>query len=163
MMRSPLFPVPLDIFKADLVFRDFAVGTTLEIGDGIRLRTAPLNHPDRATGYRVEYDGRSICYLTDTEHVPGQPDQNILDLIAGADLVIYDAMFTDVEFQNFVQWGHSTWQEGARLCQAAGAKTLILFHHLPGRDDRALDIIAAEAAKAFPGALVAREGMTLTP
>ena len=39
------------------------------------MRSAPLNHPNNATGYRVDYDGRSICYITDTEHVEGVPDQ----------------------------------------------------------------------------------------
>src|SRR3546814_15850122 len=58
---------------------------------GISLRTAPLNHPNGATGYRVDYGGKSICYITDTEHMPGQPDRNILELIAGADIVIYDS------------------------------------------------------------------------
>ena len=35
------------------------------------MRTAPLNHPNGATGYRIEHGGKSICYITDTEHRPG--------------------------------------------------------------------------------------------
>ena len=37
------------------------------------MRTAPLNHPNGATGYRVEFGGKSICYITDTEHRGGGP------------------------------------------------------------------------------------------
>src|SRR3970282_1561421 len=44
---------------------------TLAAGADVVLRPAPLNHPDGAVGYRVEYGGRSVCYVTDTEHVPG--------------------------------------------------------------------------------------------
>jgi phosphoribosyl 1,2-cyclic phosphodiesterase len=73
-MRPPLFPVPLDIFRADIGFVDFAAGDTLQPRDGVTVRTAPLNHPDGATGYRVEYDGRAVCYVTDTEHDPAKPD-----------------------------------------------------------------------------------------
>ena len=50
--------------------------------------------------YRVNYQGKSICYLTDTEHTPGEPDQNILKLIDGADLVIYDGMYNRRRIQD---------------------------------------------------------------
>ena len=160
-MTEPLFPVPLDGFHADIDFGDFSAGDTLDLGDGIVVRTAPLNHPNGATGYRVEYDGKSICYVTDTEHVPGSPDQNILGLIMGADLVIYDSTYTDDEFPRYVGWGHSTRQEGIRLCQAAGARRFAIFHHDPARDDDALDRIGAAAAGLFAGAFVAREQETI--
>jgi len=163
-MMSPLFPVPPEVFRADIGYRDFAPGDTLTPMAGVTLRTAPLNHPDGATGYRVEYGGRSLCYITDTEHVPGAPDRNVLALIAGADLVIYDCMYTDDEYANgHVGWGHSTWQEAVRLCRAAGVRRLAVFHHDPDHDDDKLDAIAAEVAAALPGAVVAREGLILIP
>ena len=160
-MTEPLFPVPLDVFHADIDFSDFTAGATLDLGDGIAVRTALLNHPNGATGYRVEFSGRSLCYVTDTEHIPGSPDQNVLGLIKDADLVIYDSTYTDAEFPSYVGWGHSTWQEGVRLCQAAGARRLAIFHHEPGRDDDALDRIGAEAARQFSGAFIAREQETI--
>jgi phosphoribosyl 1,2-cyclic phosphodiesterase len=162
-MMPPLFPVPPEVFRAKIEYRDFSAGETLDAGPAVALRTAALNHPDGATGYRVEYAGRSLCYLTDTEHVPGALDANILALIAGADLVIYDSMFTDEEYERYVGWGHSTWQEGVRLCRAAGAKRLVVFHHDPEHDDDMLDGIAREVATALPGSLVAREGLVLEP
>jgi phosphoribosyl 1,2-cyclic phosphodiesterase len=162
-MMSPLFPVPPEIFHAQMEYRDFRSGDTLRPAAGITLKTAPLNHPDGATGYRIEYAGKSLCYLTDTEHVPGQPDRNILGLIAGADLVIYDCMYTDEEYPRYATWGHSTWQEGVRLCREAGAKRLVVFHHDPEHDDDTLDGIAREVEKALPGSVVAREGLVLEP
>ena len=119
-MCAPLFPVPVDIFAADVSYHDFRAGETLTPKPGVTLRTALLNHPQNATGYRVEYGGRSICYVTDTEHSDAGLDRNILGLIEGADIVIYDAMFTEDEYPKYKGWGHSTWQEGARLCEAAG-------------------------------------------
>ena len=163
-MMAPLFPVPPDVFNANLEYRDFTAGDTLEPAPGIVVRTAVLNHPNGATGYRVEYGGRSLCYVTDTEHVPGAPDRNVLSLIAGADIVIYDCMYTDEEYaKSYVGWGHSTWQEGVRLCKAAGAKKLVGFHHDPDHDDERLDAIGREVEAALPGAVLAREGMVLRP
>src|SRR5918999_97703 len=70
-MMSPLFPVPPQVFRARMEYREFKAGETLHPAPHIAVRTATLNHPDGATGYRVEFGGRSLCYLTDTEHVPG--------------------------------------------------------------------------------------------
>lgn len=160
-MMSPLFPVPPQVFRARMEYREFRAGETLRPAPEIAVRTATLNHPDGATGYRVEYGGRSMCYLTDTEHVPGAPDRNILALIDGADLVIYDSMYTDSEYDTYVGWGHSTWQEGIRLCRAARAKRLAVFHHDPEHDDDMLDGIAREVARELPGSVVARDGLVL--
>jgi phosphoribosyl 1,2-cyclic phosphodiesterase len=125
------------------------------------VRTVPLSHPDRATGYRVEHAGKSVAYVTDTEHEPGRLDDNVLALVARADVMIYDSTYTDEEFPSRTGWGHSTWQEGVRLAAAAGVRRLVVFHHDPGRDDAALDRIAAAAAARRPGTLVAREGMVI--
>ncbi len=163
MMTPPLFPVPLGIFSADMSYTDFTSGENRTPGPGITVRTAPLNHPNEATGYRVEFGGRSICYVTDTEHVPGQPNESILALIDGADLFIYDATYTDDEFAGHVGWGHSTWEEGARLADAAGVKTYVPFHHDPGHDDNFMDQVAAAAEARRPGTVVAREGLVLRP
>ncbi|HEX9460997.1 MAG TPA: MBL fold metallo-hydrolase [Alphaproteobacteria bacterium] len=163
MMMEPLFPVPISIFGAEITFNDFDCGHTLTPAPGIQLRTAPLNHPNRATAYRIEYAGKSICYVTDTEHTPGKPDENVLRLIAGADLVIYDSTYTDDEFPRFVGWGHSTWQEGVRLCERAKSGRLVIFHHDPMHDDAFMDRVAAAAAQARPNTVVAREGLTLSP
>ena len=162
MMMPPLFPVPIEIFKADIAYKDFVAGETLTPRPGITLRTAPLNHPNGATGYRIEYGGRSVCYVTDTEHNDNGPDQKICELIAGADMVIYDSTYTDEEYPKFKGWGHSTWEEGIRVCEAAGAKRLVIFHHDPSHDDAFMDGIAEAADKRRLGTLVAREGLTLT-
>ena len=161
MMTAPLFPVPLDIFQARMDYLDFRCGETLTPVPEITLKTAPLNHPNGATGYRVEAGGKVVAYLTDTEHKPGKLDRNVLMLADRADLMIYDSTYTDAEYENHKNWGHSTWQQAVKLAKAAGVKTLAIFHHDPQHDDAFMDRVAAEAAEAFSGALVAREGMVL--
>jgi Metal-dependent hydrolases of the beta-lactamase superfamily I len=160
-MDNPTFPVPLSAMRGTVSFDDFAAGDTLAFPPGAVVRTAPLRHPNGATAYRIDYAGASVAYVTDTEHVPGQPDRNVLGLIAGADLVIYDSTYTDDEFPAKVGWGHSTWQEGVRLARAAGAKRLAIFHHDPDHDDTFMAEVEQAAAGMWDGAMVAREGMDL--
>jgi phosphoribosyl 1,2-cyclic phosphodiesterase len=160
-MSPPLFPVPPDIFQARVSYNDFESGQVLTFGDVV-VRTAPLRHPDGATGYRIEHAGRALCYVTDTEHTKGERDPQIVALIRGADALVYDCTYTDAEFDDHVGWGHSTWEEGSRLCAAAGVKTLVVFHHDPSHDDDFMDRIAEEVASRRPGSVVAHEGGTFT-
>lgn len=160
-MAQPFFPVPLEAMQGRLDFEDFDAGDGFLLGPEVRVRTAPLNHPNGATGYRVEYKGRSMCYVTDTEHVPGKPDRNVLGLIEGADLVIYDSTYTEEEFPAKVGWGHSTWEEGVRLCQAANVKMLAIFHHDPDHEDGFMEKVERDARERWSGAIVAREHMRI--
>lgn len=163
MMQAPLFPLPLDALKADITFKVFRSGDRLEPHPGVEMLTCPLNHPNGATGYRINFDGRSVCYVTDTEHVPGAQDDAILGLVEDCDIMIYDSTFTEAEFDRRRGWGHSTWQEGVRLAELAGVKVFVAFHHDPWHDDDTMDEIAGQLEKRRPGSLVAREGMVLVP
>jgi phosphoribosyl 1,2-cyclic phosphodiesterase len=159
MMAAPLFPIRHDIFDADLQFRDFHVGETLAPSSAIKLRTIRLNHPDGATGYRVEYDGRSIAYVTDHESHGDTVDQHLASFLKDVDLLICDCTYTAEELRTHLGWGHSSWQQGIQLAAAARAKRFCLFHHDPDHDDVQLDRIAAEVSKQHPGSMVAYEGL----
>ena len=171
LMQAPLYPVSLEVFQATVEFKEFESGQTLSCGEAVSMRTAPLNHPNGATGYRIQHGGKSICYITDTEHREGELDRTIVDLCRDADVMIYDSSYTDSEYPRYRGWGHSTWQEGVRLADAAGVGTLVIFHHDPSHDDAFMDGVAREAAAARPGTasnglprvIVAHEGLTLTP
>jgi phosphoribosyl 1,2-cyclic phosphodiesterase len=162
-MANPTFPVPLEALQAELKFEDFRAGETWDMDGGVVVKTQPLNHPNGATGYRIEHGGKSICYVTDTEHIVGKPDQNVLKLIEGADIVVYDCTYTDAEFKAKIGWGHSTWQEGVRLCKAAKVKQLAIFHHDPDHNDDFMRQVEVDARKEWAGTVVAREQMILTP
>ncbi|HYF84905.1 MBL fold metallo-hydrolase [Azospirillum sp.] len=161
-MERPLFPVPLRTMGGDLSFLEVPPGHSFKLEGGVRIHTAALNHPDGATGYRIEYQGHSLAYVTDTEHVPDQPDRNILNLVDGVDLLLYDSTYTDDEWAQRVGWGHSTWMEAVRIARAAHVKTLGLFHHDPDHDDATMERIEAAAKAEFPNCFAAREGRTIS-
>jgi phosphoribosyl 1,2-cyclic phosphodiesterase len=158
MMSEPLFPIGIDMFKADIAYRDFRAGESIAPGDGVTIRTVALNHPGGATGYRIDYEGRSVAYLTDNEGRREDRDEALIAAARGADLVIYDTAYTEDEIEAKKGWGHSTWQDGMRLAEAAGVKTFCLFHHAPEHDDAAMDTLLAEARAARPGTIAAIEG-----
>jgi phosphoribosyl 1,2-cyclic phosphodiesterase len=158
MMSHPLFPIEIDIAKSNVEFRDFRAGETLNPRPGITLRTAPLHHPGGATGYRLEFAGRSVAYITDTETANGA-EPTMLALAKDASLVIIDSTYSDAELPSHAGWGHSSWQQCIRLANAAGAQKLCLFHHDPDHDDGAMDAISAAAEAARPGTIVAKEGL----
>lgn len=159
LMSVPLFPVQVEAFQGRVEFHDFCAGETLNPRPGVALRTAPLKHPGGATGYRVDFDGRAVAYLTDAEIGDGTIDPALLALAKDAALVIVDSTYTDKELSSHVGWGHSSWQQGIRLANAANARQLCLFHHDPEHDDAFMDAIAAAADAARPGTIVAKEGL----
>jgi len=77
-------------------------------------------------------------------------------------------MYTPAELEAHRGWGHSTFEEAVTLAAEAGVRRLVLFHHEPEHDDRAMDQLVAAAqrravARRGPSeVLAAQEGMTLT-
>ncbi len=163
-MLHPNFPVPLQVMQSRLEFYNLEIGETLEIGD-ITIETGRLNHPGEATGYRIQWQGLTAAYITDTEHFPDRLDEVVLRLARGADVMIIDATYTDEEYHDpkssKLGWGHSTWQEAVKIAKASGVKQLVLFHHDPAHDDDFLDHLAEEACVAFPATVLAREGLSI--
>ena len=163
LIEAPIFPVPLEAVGAEISFEEFRAGDRLELREGVVIRTAPLNHPNGATGYRIEWDGKSVCYVTDTEHVEGEIDANILALIEDTDIFIYDATYTAEEYPAFRGWGHSTWEAGAALAERGRVGRYVIFHHAPEHSDDDMDRIAKRAQKTFGSTVVAQEGLVLRP
>ena len=161
LMMDPLWPIQLDDLRAAITFHDFVAGDSLRPVDGVEVQTAPLNHPNGATGYRINYKGKSICYVTDTEHFADRVDENIVRLANDADILIYDSTYTPDDYEHRVGWGHSTWEEGVKVAKQAGVKKFIVFHHNPEHDDNDMDLIEQNVCDVMEDAVVAREGMVL--
>jgi phosphoribosyl 1,2-cyclic phosphodiesterase len=160
-MRPPQFPITLDALRARLQFVDLVPGRSVLLG-AFRVTPVELNHPDGVLGFRIEAGTSSLVYATDHEH-GGRMDGRLLDLAAGADLLIHDAQYTAEEYAGGSGpsrrgWGHSTWAEAVEAARQAQVGRLALFHHDPQRDDEALARIEALARESFPAVFAAREG-----
>jgi len=164
-MDDPFFPVDLDELPARIEVAELDDGSDEQVGR-FRVRAASLYHPSPALAYRLEADGRSLVYATDTEDPFSGRANPVIPLANGADMLIHDAQYLDSDFKP--TWGHSTIASAIDVAMKAKVKRLVLYHHDPDRTDEALDRIARDVAARSPERtkeleiVVAREGMELT-
>lgn len=147
---APSAPAPVRALLADAFdLRDIGEGGTI---GGLRMRAFPVRHPVPCFATRFEAEGISFCYTGDTNTCEG-----LADFAKDSDLLLIDACFTA-----------SQWAEGkphlsaalaAKAAKEAKARRLVLTHFTPGSDPEAL---RTEASAVFPGAELARPGLTLS-
>jgi phosphoribosyl 1,2-cyclic phosphodiesterase len=188
-MKYRYFPINLGELASEVEYIRLKEDPGIDLGEGLHLSTKLLNHPITALGYRFEYDGKVVCTCYDTEPFrnlfitdPEDPgydeamayegeevaiEQNLAveEFFKGADLLIYDAQYTDAEYSSRINWGHTTMEYGITAANRAGVKKLAMFHHDPDRTDETLDELAR--VYCVPGkygdteVFFAREGMIL--
>jgi phosphoribosyl 1,2-cyclic phosphodiesterase len=180
--EDPYFPIPFNEAKADIAFSELADAAKFDVSD-VKVACARLNHPYVAMAYRLTVDGASVVYVSDTapfsdilfeDQFIAQPPslgaelpaadkqklarmrEGLVRLCEGADLVIYDTMFTADDYKRIPHFGHSRPSDALLICQEAGASRLALFHHAPERSDAEVDAILAETKS-----VAKRDGLAL--
>jgi CheY-like chemotaxis protein len=143
-MDGTYFPVTVREFGAKVSFHE--IGEQEFDLDGIRVRSLMLKHPGHCLGYRVDYHGRSFCYITDNElyHADSEfADEEFLhslaDFCRGTNVLVHDCTYFDEEYASKVHWGHSPLSEVCRLAHLAEAERLWIHHHDPSQDDKAIE------------------------
>ncbi|HER25662.1 MAG TPA: response regulator [Rhodospirillales bacterium] len=144
-MDGVYFPITIQEFASSVTFRDLNE-ETIDL-NGITIKTMLLHHPGQCLGYRIEYKGRSVCYITDNElfldddedHFDPFYVKRLIKFIEGADLLITDTTYMDDEYVSKVGWGHSCVSQVVDLADKAQVKQLYLFHHDPDQNDDAID------------------------
>jgi phosphoribosyl 1,2-cyclic phosphodiesterase len=169
--ESPFFPVPFDETRAAVDFHELGDAARFEIQE-VRVACARLNHPYIATAYALSTDGAKVAYVSDTapftdilfgqQFLAGPPPagsvlsrsdlerlqamrSELVRLCEGADLVVYDTMFTADDYRQTPHYGHSRPSDAIEICRDAGVRTLALFHHAPERSDLEVDAMLADA------------------
>jgi phosphoribosyl 1,2-cyclic phosphodiesterase len=158
-MQSPYFPVCFEELPANIQFCQ--IGTEPQSFGEVTVQAFPLHHPQGSFGFRLVHPQRTVVYATDHEHGDAASHDNLTAMSQGADVLVYDAQYTPVEYETRCGWGHSTWLEATRVAKEAGVKQLVLFHHDPDRDDEAVRRIEMEAREEFAGTVAAYEGLLL--
>jgi ribonuclease BN (tRNA processing enzyme) len=153
-MDPVVFPVPLKALAADLSITEVN-GGAFEV-DGFRVEAFRLRHPGTTLGFKLVPvgGGQTMAYLTDNELGPGGsypvPDdwrEQLVGFLGGVETLIHDGMYTEAMIEARAGWGHSTPQQAIDLAVDAGCRHLVLFHHEPEHDDRAVDDLLGEARR----------------
>jgi ribonuclease BN (tRNA processing enzyme) len=140
IVQPPFFPIHMADLDGDLRFHDLDGDNDFTIGAiGVKVRSVP--HIGHTLGFRIEAEGRSVAYLSDHQAPIERRsvDHGVLVLCDDADLVIHDAQYTDEEFVNLPDWGHSTAAYALHVARESGARRLSLFHHDPSHIDKEID------------------------
>lgn len=166
LLGPPYWPLGLRSFPARVEVHDIEPGSLFPLaaasasGESLRVRALAGNHPGGSLLYRLESGHKSIVHALDCEMTDG-----IFDALGrfskNADLLIWDANFTEEDFVRHRDWGHSTWKQGIALRQAAGAKRVLMTHYSSEYEDGFVREQERLAARADPVCLFAREGMEL--
>ena len=154
------FPVTFAELASSMVFHNIGPEQAITPVDGVVVCAAHGHHPGGVLAYRVEYAGAAVVYMTDTEHGT-DADAELLALAKGADVLIYDAMYTPDEYESHQGWGHSTNEIGAKMAAEAGVRKFVLFHHDPDQNDGAVRAKEAQARTFFKNSVAAYEGMQI--
>ena len=131
-MLHPNFPVPMQVMQGDLQFHDVFPGQVLDLGNGVTVEMGSLNHPNTALGYRVSFNGRSAVYATDTEHYADHLDENLLYLCRDADVLIYDACYTDEEYHDEL-FSKRGWGREGMVIHLVGQEDAEIVYHPPSQ------------------------------
>ena len=107
---------------------------------GVKITVQKVQHTIECYAFRLEKDGKSFVYYTDTVYLPEGAG-----LIHGADLLLCEATIS-VGTRHSTGLGHMTDLEAGRTAREGGADTLCLFH-LPG--DGNIPVMRERAAAEF--------------
>jgi phosphoribosyl 1,2-cyclic phosphodiesterase len=167
-MSPPCFPIRPRQLRGDWTFATLAPGRHGAAGFTVQAREIP-HKGGRTFGYRIS-DGRSVlAYLPD--HCPtalgagpdglGAHHAAAMELAADADVLVHDASLLPQEVPAQASFGHAAADYAVGLAKAAGARSVLLFHHHPDRTDEQLDALGQRLADAPVPVTVAAQGRIL--
>jgi ribonuclease BN (tRNA processing enzyme) len=145
---------PHEITKGGLVMRDGRVKVTAALVDHPPVRPA--------FAYRFDTPDRSIVISGDTA-----PSPSLIALAKGADVLVHEVLYLSAldrlvkgnphsaRLRAHLLASHTPTAEAGRIAAAAGVKTLVLSHFVPGDDPSITDEMWAKDARAhFKGEVV---------
>jgi ribonuclease Z len=154
-IREHLFAEP--IFPVAPPFRFAPLVDSCALPNGGTLRHFPLVHPGGSLGFRLDWPGHSLAYITDTT---ADVDADYVKNIRGVDLLVHEAYFPEDVNNLPANTGHSSLIRVAEVGAAANVGQLVLVHIDPQiDDDSAFDLAAARTV--FANTEIGVDGMEL--
>ncbi|MBR7090771.1 MAG: MBL fold metallo-hydrolase [Lachnospiraceae bacterium] len=134
LYKNPFWPCGLKDYPSDVEFHDIAFPMCI---GAFTVTGIPSVHPGGSLVYRLEADGRSVVYATDYEYEEDKAGE-LTDFSRDCDLLLFDAQYTDEEFEARKGFGHSTVAQGMLIKEKSGAKNIRFVHHDPRHTDEFL-------------------------
>jgi ribonuclease BN (tRNA processing enzyme) len=137
-IREHLFAA--EIFPVEPTFKFAPLSSPVGVaGDGT-LTHFSLQHPGGSLGYRLDWPGHSLAYVTDTT---AAVDADYIEQICGVDLLVHEANFPANIEDKPALTGHSWLAAVAQVAANARVGKLVLVHIDPLLDQGEYDLTAA--------------------
>jgi ribonuclease BN (tRNA processing enzyme) len=152
-----------DLRKLVVVHEFEATGPVFEL-EGLKVSATKVRHPPltHAYAYRFDTQARSIVLSGDTTYSP-----ELIAFAMGADVLVHEAMYLPTLERLLARnpnaptllahllASHSTTEQVGEVAAAAGVKTVVLYHFVPGGDPSITDEMWAEGVrKHFSGEVI---------
>jgi phosphoribosyl 1,2-cyclic phosphodiesterase len=156
-MRAEYFPVDFKELSASIISREIRSGECVE---GVLVRYIEQDHPGRSFAFSFAKGDCKVVYATDSEldrillnreqsledrSVLRRLPQEVVQFVAGADLLIADGQYSDDEYPAKVGWGHARANTVVDLAVQARVKQVAITHHDPMHTDGEVEALVAEA------------------
>ncbi len=176
LYSPPLWPCLMEDLPAKLVYKDLVMSEkteTVQIGD-VTVEYMEGNHPGGSTVYALSYEGKRLVYATDFEHLDLLPEmqpnkapvvcgdtawKRLVEFAKGADLILFDAPYTDAEYERKKGFGHSTTEKAVELQKVTSAGKVLISHYEVRKTDEELREL--EKKYGNPQVLFTKQGMKI--
>ena len=148
-------PITGDGITIDFELRTINPNETLKLENGAEIKTFPLFHTSKVLGYRVNYQGKSICYVTDTRSTETETYAKEID---NADLLLQEIYYPNSLLEKAYNGGHSVPKTAAKVIKDAHVKNVYVIHHNPSGG---MDTIIKELQEEVPTAKQALDNMVI--
>jgi ribonuclease BN (tRNA processing enzyme) len=121
------------------------------------LTAFPLEHPGRSVGFRLDWAGHSLAYVTDTTASLTAP---YVEFIRGVDVLVHECNFPDGFEADARRTGHSCLTNVAEVARLADVGRVMVVHINPlTTTDPPLDL--SSVAHIFAHAAIAHDGQVI--
>ncbi|HEC40565.1 hypothetical protein LCGC14_0688460 [marine sediment metagenome] len=121
------FPGGLNALPFKIHFRELINSSDIqEIHGEYKIKYVGMDHPIPAFAYRIENNGKSICYSGDTKFT-----QKLIKLAEKSNIFICESTFPDKYAKFAEDYGHCTPSDAAKMARNADCKKLVMVHISP--------------------------------
>ena len=146
-----------ELFPVRPPYESRALVGDVALAQGGRLTHFPLAHQGGSVGFRLDWPGHAMAYVTDTT---ADPAADYVERIRGVDLLLHECYYPDEDAAWAKKTGHSSTTKVAQVARAAGVGRLVLVHINPQRTED--DPIGLDVARAiFPATEIGEDLMEL--
>jgi len=153
LFNELIFPAPIPVTWHPIDDHEsFAIGS----GGSVSVDWRRQTHPGGSVAYRLQWTkpNKKLIYATDTS---GDLSRESIDWMQGADLLMHECYFRDVDQKWALKTGHCWTTRATEIARSAAVKKLLLTHVNPlATGDDPIDMETASAI--FKPVFVASDG-----